>query len=47
MALEKSVVAIAVPAFLSFVSEAHENQAWPYYEGTGECFSLSLGRGLG
>jgi hypothetical protein len=45
--LEYSVVTLEVPASLSFVSEAHDNQARSYYKGTGECFSLSWGRGLG
>jgi len=46
-ALEKSDVATTVSASLSFVSEAHDNQARSHYQGTGECFSLSSGRGLG
>ena len=45
--LENSDVAVAVPAFLSFVSEPHDNQARWYYPSTAECFSLSWGRGLG
>jgi hypothetical protein len=44
---ENSNVVVAVPASLSFVSEAHDNQTRAYYQSTGECFSLSLGRGLG
>jgi len=46
-ALGNSGVAVAVPASLSFVSEAHDHQARSYYQSTGECFSLSSGRGLG
>ena len=45
--LEYSDVTLEAPASLSFVSEAHDNQARSYYKGTGECFSLSWGRGLG
>jgi hypothetical protein len=45
-ALENSNVAVAVPASLCSVSEAHDNQARSYYKGTGECFSLSRGRVL-
>ena len=39
--LENSEVAVAVPASLSFVPEAHDNQARSYYQITAECFSLS------
>jgi hypothetical protein len=39
--LENSDVAVAVPAPLSFVSEARDNQARSYYQSTGECFPLS------
>jgi len=46
-AQEDSRVAVAVPACLFFVSEAHDNQAGAYDQSTGECFSLSLGRGRG
>ena len=46
-ALENSEVAVAIPASLSFVSEAHDKQARSYYQSMGECFSLSWGRGLG
>jgi len=46
-ALENSGIVVAVPAFLSLVSEAHDNQARLYYQSTGECFSLSSGRGRG
>ena len=42
-ALENSNGAVAIPASLSFVSEAHDNQARSYYQSTGECFSLSWG----
>ena len=44
-ALENSNVAVAVP--VSLCSVPHDNQARSYYKGTGECFSLSWGRGLG
>jgi len=40
-------VAVAVPASFSFASEAHDNRARSYHQSTGECFSLSCGRGLG
>ena len=46
-ALENSDVAVAVPASLSFVSEAHDNQARSYYQSTAECFSLSLRERVG
>ena len=46
-ARENSNVAVAVPASLAFVSAAHDNQARSNYQSTGECFSLSRGRGLG
>jgi hypothetical protein len=46
-ALENSDVAVTVPASLSSVLEAHDNQARSYHQSTGECFSLSWGRGLG
>jgi len=49
-ALENSDIAIAVAAYVSLVSEAHDNEARLYHQSTGECFSLSLGplgRGLG
>ena len=45
--LEDSDVVVGVSASLSFVSEAHYNQAPSYYPSTGECSPLSLGRGLG
>jgi len=45
--LANSDVKVVVPASLSFVSQAHDNQALSYYQSTGECFSLSSGRGLG
>ena len=40
--LENSNVAVAVPASLCSVSEAHDHQARSYYQSTAECFSLSL-----
>ena len=45
--LQNSHVAVAVPISLSFVSEAHDNQARSCYQSTADCFSLSWGRGLG
>ena len=46
-AQEDSQVAVAVPASLSFVSEAHDNQARSSYRSTAECVSLSLGERVG
>jgi len=44
--LENSEVAVAVPASLSFVPEAHDNQARSY-QIAAECFSLSLRERVG
>jgi len=41
VALENSVIAVAVPASLSFASEARDNQGQSYYQSTGKCFSVS------
>jgi len=45
--LENSDVAVALPASVSFASEAQDNQARSYHQSRGECFSLSWGRGRG
>ena len=39
--MENSDVAVAVPASLSFVLEAYDNQTRCYYQRVGKCFSLS------
>ena len=47
MVLENLQVAVAVPASLSLVWEAHDNQAQSHCQSTGECFSLSRGERAG